>query len=34
MRVRIAKYFESPAIRALFETTFLVGLRKADMPEQ
>jgi adenylate cyclase len=33
-RVRIAKNFENPAIRALFETTFFAGLRKAGMPEE
>jgi len=32
-RVRTAKNFENPAIRALFETTFFVGLRKAGVPE-
>ena len=33
-RVRIARYFENPAIRALFETTFFAGLRKAGVPEE
>jgi len=33
-RVRIAKNFENPTIRALFETTFFAGLRKAGMPEE
>jgi adenylate cyclase len=33
-RVRIAKNFENPAIRALFETTFFAGLRKAGVPEE
>ena len=29
-----AAYFGVPKIRALFETTFLAGLRKAGMPEE
>jgi adenylate cyclase len=29
-----ARYFRVPKIRALFEATFLVGLRKAGMPEE
>jgi hypothetical protein len=29
-----AKFFEEPAIRALFETTYLAGLRKAGVPEE
>jgi TolB-like protein/DNA-binding winged helix-turn-helix (wHTH) protein/Flp pilus assembly protein TadD len=33
-RVRVAKYFENPAIRALFETTHFAGLRKAGVPEK
>jgi tetratricopeptide (TPR) repeat protein len=33
-RVRIAEYFENPAIRALFETTHFAGLRKAGVPEK
>jgi adenylate cyclase len=33
-RVRIVRNVESPAIRGLFETTFLVGLHKAGVPEE
>ena len=29
-----AKFFEEPATRALFETTYLAGLRKAGVPEE
>jgi adenylate cyclase len=34
MRRRIVKVIESPAIRALYETTYFAGLRKAGMPEE
>jgi TolB-like protein/class 3 adenylate cyclase len=33
-RIRVARFFENPAIRALVETTFLAGLRKAGVPEE
>ena len=33
-RVRALRYWGVPKIRALFETTFFAGLRKAGMPEQ
>jgi hypothetical protein len=29
-----AIYFKEPATRALFETTYLAGLRKAGVPEE
>jgi hypothetical protein len=29
-----ARYFEVPNMRALFEATYLAGLRKAGMPEE
>ena len=33
-RVRAARNFMAPRVRALFEATFFVGLRKAGMPEE
>ena len=30
----MAQYFGVPKVRALFETTYLAGLRKAGMPEE
>jgi len=33
-RLRAARYLGIPKIRALFEATYLVGLRKAGMPEE
>jgi hypothetical protein len=32
--LKAAQYFGVPAVRALFEATYLVGLRKAGMPEE
>ena len=32
--VKAATYFGVPKIRALFEATYLVGLRKAGMPKE
>jgi hypothetical protein len=32
--LKAAEYFGVPKIRALFETTYLAGLRKAGMPEE
>ena len=34
LKASIAKSFRSPATRALFETTYIAGLRKAGMPEE
>ena len=33
-RLRASQYWEVPQIRALFEATYFVGLRKAGMPEE
>jgi TolB-like protein/Tfp pilus assembly protein PilF len=33
-RLRAAEYFGVPKVRALFETTYIAGLRKAGMPEE
>jgi hypothetical protein len=33
-RLKAAGYFGVPKVRALFETTFFDGLRKAGMPEE
>lgn len=33
-RLKAAQYFGVPAVRALYEATYLVGLRKAGMPEE
>jgi tetratricopeptide (TPR) repeat protein len=33
-RLKAAGYFGVPKVRALFETTFFAGLRKAGMPEE
>ena len=33
-RLKAARYFGAPKVRALFEATYLVGLRKAGMPEE
>jgi adenylate cyclase len=33
-RLKAAQYFGVPKIRALFETTYLAGLRKAGLPEE
>ena len=33
-RLQASGFFEVPKIRALFETTFFAGLRKAGMPEE
>src|SRR5580692_4206661 len=32
--LKAAQYFGVPAVRALFEATYLVGLRRAGMPEE
>jgi predicted Zn-dependent protease len=32
--LKAAQYFGVPAVSALFEATYLVGLRKAGMPEE
>ena len=32
--LKAGRYFGVPTIRALYETTFFVGLRKAGMPEE
>jgi len=32
--LKAAQYFGVPAVRALYEATYLVGLRKAGMPEE
>jgi hypothetical protein len=32
-RLEATQYFGVPAVRALYEATYLVGLRKAGMPE-
>jgi tetratricopeptide (TPR) repeat protein len=33
-RLKAARYFGVPKVRALLETTYFAGLRKAGMPEQ
>ena len=33
-RLNAARYFGTPKIRALFEATFFVGLRRAGVPEE
>ena len=33
-RLKAGRYFGVPKIRALFETTYFAGLRKAGMPEE
>jgi TolB-like protein/class 3 adenylate cyclase len=33
-RLQASGYFAAPTVRALFETTFFAGLRKAGMPEE
>jgi hypothetical protein len=33
-RLKAAQYFGVPKVRALFETTYFAGLRKAEMPEE
>jgi tetratricopeptide (TPR) repeat protein len=33
-QLRAAEYFGAPKVRALFETTYLAGLRRAGMPEE
>jgi hypothetical protein len=33
-RLKAVRYFGVPKIRALFETTYFAGLRKAGMPEE
>ena len=33
-RASAARYFVAPAIRSLLETTYIVGLRKAGVPEE
>lgn len=33
-RLKAAQYFGVPAVSTLYETTYLVGLRKAGMPEE
>ena len=33
-RLKATQYFGVPAVRALYEATYLVGLRKAGMPEE
>jgi hypothetical protein len=33
-RLKASGYFAVPKIRALFETTYFAGLRKAGMPEE
>jgi tetratricopeptide (TPR) repeat protein len=33
-RLKAPQYFGAPKVRALFETTYLAGLRKAGMPEE
>jgi TolB-like protein/DNA-binding winged helix-turn-helix (wHTH) protein/Flp pilus assembly protein TadD len=34
VRLKAAQYFGVPAVRALYEATYFVGLRKAGMPEE
>jgi len=34
VRFKAAQYFGVPKVRALFEATYLAGLRKAGMPEE
>jgi hypothetical protein len=33
-RLKAVAYFGVPKVRALFETTYFAGLRKAGMPEE
>jgi hypothetical protein len=33
-RLKAARYWGVPQIRALFETTFIAGLHKAGIPEE
>jgi hypothetical protein len=34
VRLKAARYWRAPKIRALFEATYFAGLRKAGMPEE